>query len=120
VHPGIRKGIEREIARARSAGQVEVILLDAAVLFEAGWNDLCNAVFYVHVPDEVRLERVTRTRGWDEAELKKREASQWSLADKQSRADGVVDNSGSLEEAGAQLERLVRQLIHDSSPPSNE
>lgn len=118
VHPHIREGIIREIEKARSQPQyelprLEAVLLDAAVLFEAGWNTLCDAVAYIDVPDDVRLERVIRTRKWTAEDLKKREASQLSLAEKRSRADVIVDNSGSITEAGTRLKDFIHQLKKD-------
>lgn len=121
VHPRIRAGIVREIdavrriEKGRSQPEYEAVLLDAAVLFEAGWNDLCDAVVYIDVPEPVRLERVTRNRGWNAEELKKREASQLSLAEKRSRADFIVDNSGPITEAGARLQSFIHQLKQDCS-----
>lgn len=98
--------------------QYEAVLLDAAVLFEAGWDELCDAVVFVEVPEAIRLERVSRTRGWNAEELEKREASQLSLAEKKKRADSIVDNSGSITEAGTRLEGFVRQLQQDCSQPT--
>lgn len=124
VHPRIREGIVREIRAAREIEKVrpgmqyEAVLLDAAVLFEAGWDELCDAVVFVEVPEAIRLERVSRTRGWNAEELEKREASQLSLAEKKKRADSIVDNSGSITEAGTRLEGFVRQLQQDCSQPT--
>jgi dephospho-CoA kinase len=127
VHPRIREGIIREIdaahtidrGRALEEGkpqpQYEAILLDAAVLFEAGWNDLCDAVVFIEVPEAIRLERVSRNRGWSAEELKKREASQLSLEEKRKRADLIIDNSGSITEAGTRLQAGIRQLQQNAS-----
>ena len=38
-------------------------LLDAAVMLEAGWSDLCDRLVYVDAPREVRLQRLARQRG---------------------------------------------------------
>ncbi|MGE3314605.1 MAG: dephospho-CoA kinase [Planctomycetaceae bacterium] len=110
VHPYIREGIVQEIEKACSQPQYVAVLLDAAVLFEAGWNDLCDAVVYIDVPDALRLERVVKNRGWNAEELRKREASQLGLAEKKRRADFTIDNSGSITEAGARLQDFILQL----------
>ncbi|MEX0702577.1 MAG: dephospho-CoA kinase [Planctomycetales bacterium] len=110
VHPRIREILETEIDDARANPEVAAILLDAAVLFEAGWNDLCDAVVYIDTPRPSRLERVRAARGWDEAELDRREASQLPLETKRSRADHVIDNSGPPERAAAELEGFLKSL----------
>jgi len=86
--------------------------LDAAVLLEAGWHSLCNAVVFVDVPEEQRFDRVAACRGWTEQEFGCREASQWPIPQKRQRADFVIPNSDHrIEEAGAALDRILRRLI---------
>jgi dephospho-CoA kinase len=109
VHPRIRETFQRRIDEALAAGK-RIVLLDAAVLFEAGWNDLCHAVVYIDVPRNQRAERLRRTRNWDEAELSRREQSQIPLETKKSRADFVVENCRSLDESGRRLEQLLTQI----------
>ena len=101
VHPVIGRDLEQQIAEAGQASNV--ILLDAAVLLEAGWQTACDAVVFVDVPEEVRRRRVQQTRGWTAEELTQREASQWPLDAKRQSADVVIDNSESLEAAGRQF-----------------
>ena len=97
VHPIIQADLLERIAEARGAGTAAV-LLDAAVLLETGWQDDCDAVLFVDCPRDERLRRVAG-RGWDAAELDRREASQWPLAKKRDAADATVDNGGDLAAA---------------------
>jgi dephospho-CoA kinase len=109
VHPRIRELIQTRISEAADAGQT-VVLVDAAVLFEAGWNDLCDAVVFVEVPREERLKRLSEKRGWDRASVEAREASQATLESKTERAQFVVDNARSIDESGRDLERILTQI----------
>jgi len=109
VHPRIRETIAEKIATAAAAGQ-RAVLLDAAVLFEAGWNDLCHAVVFIDVPRDERYARLREIRGWDDAETERRESSQASLESKRSRSQFIVDNSGPLEAAGRQLEEILLKM----------
>ena len=43
VHPKIRELFVEQIAKARKRSNAEAVILDAAVLYEAGWQDLCAA-----------------------------------------------------------------------------
>jgi dephospho-CoA kinase len=103
VHPVIRGALETQIAEARRSGECDLIVLDAAVMLESGWSELCDAIVFVDVPRAARVSRVLTTRGWSEAELDRREASQWPLDRKLAAADIVIDNSGSVESAGRSL-----------------
>jgi dephospho-CoA kinase len=109
VHPRIRETFEKRIAEAALAGK-RAVLLDAAVLFEAGWNDLCHAIVFIEVPRAQRLGRLHAGRGWDEAEVERREASQVSLETKRNRSQFVIDNARSIHEAGRELEQRLSQI----------
>jgi dephospho-CoA kinase len=118
VHPRIRETFVNRIAEAEAAKK-RAVLLDAAVLFEAGWNDLCHAIVFIDVPRGERLSRLRAGRGWDEAEVERREASQVSLETKRNRSNFVIDNAQSVDEAGRQLKEVVAKLltrIHAQAP----
>lgn len=109
VHPRIREIFANRIAEAAAAGK-RAVLLDAAVLFEAGWNDLCHAVVFIDVPRSERLARLRELRGWDDAETERRESSQASLESKRSQSQFAVDNSRSVDAAGRQLEEILLKM----------
>ena len=108
VHPIIQADLLEKIGAARSAG-VPAVLLDAAVLLETGWRGDCDAVLFVDAPREARVRRVAG-RGWDAAELDRREASQWPLARKRAAADAVVDNGGDFAAAVDRFGRALADL----------
>ena len=110
VHPEIRTLAEQSIRELRQQGPVELILLDAAILLEAGWNDACDLVVFVDAPEADRIARVQAGRGWSAAELAKREASQWPLPRKRAAADAVIDNSNSVDDAARQLEQVIQNF----------
>lgn len=103
VHPEIRSELKQELEQARRQGDLDVIVIDAALLLEAGWDELCDAVVFVDTPYEQRLARVQAGRGWSAGELARREQSQMALADKMAAADYVIDNSGLIENSIRQL-----------------
>jgi len=110
VHPFIRRSLEDLIQEHRGRSDCEGILVDAAVLLEAGWNDLCDHVVFVDVPEADRLDRVTATRNWTRSDYLARQASQWPLERKQADSDTIVDNSESLEDSGPRLLSLIHSL----------
>jgi dephospho-CoA kinase len=108
THPWIHRRIRDEMEAARADLRVPLIVLDAAIMLEAGWNDGCDRLIYIDAPRETRLERVARQRGWTEKEVAAREQAQLPLTEKVIRADHVIDNSASLEH----LNRQVNDLLH--------
>ncbi|MDF1746905.1 MAG: dephospho-CoA kinase, partial [Gimesia sp.] len=82
VHPEIHRKLEQEILSARATKKVDAILIDAAIILEAGWKDLCDLIVFIECPFEQRLKRVIQNRGWSSAELEKREKQQYPLSEK--------------------------------------
>src|SRR5262245_27934237 len=93
VHPRVRQSIHEAVERARRDPEVSLVVVDAAILLEAGWHDLCDRLVYVDAPPEVRRARVTGKRGWSAEDLQRRESAQLALTEKRVRADHVVENS---------------------------
>lgn len=110
THPYIRRRAEEEIARARAEG-APLIVLDAAVLLEAGWHEVCDELVYVDAAAEQRRARVALTRGWAAQDWEDRERAQLPLTQKHTRADHVVDNSSTLERLEQQVDDLMHRLV---------
>lgn len=111
VHPRMRHTFEKAISRVVRRGVAAAVVLDAAILYEAGWDDLCDLVLYVDAPREVRLERLRAHRGWDEGTLAARENAQLALVEKRGRADAEVSNAGGLEALGPAVARAWSALL---------
>ena len=107
VHPYIKRRLAEEVAAARSDPKVAVIVVDAAIMLEAGWSGACDRVVFVDAPREVRLQRLAQQRGWTEKDVKAREEAQLPLGEKRARSDAVIDNSGAAEHVQEQVEQLL-------------
>ena len=109
VHPLVRENRGDLIARARSSGAKGVVV-DAPLLFEAGVDAECDAVVFVDAKRSVRLGRVREHRGWDEAELDRRENAQMPLEEKRRRSDHVLPNNGTLDELESRAAKLLASI----------
>jgi dephospho-CoA kinase len=103
VWPAIRAMAEDEIAKVRAAGTARVIVLEAAVLFEAGWHDLGEEVWVTIVDRERAIRRAIERDGITQEMAQRRLDAQLSNAERIARADVVIDNNGTLEDMLAQL-----------------
>ena len=117
LHPRIRRVAEQRIAEARGRPAVPAVVLDAALLLEAGWNDLCTHLVFVDCPAEQRLERVGQNRGWDEATWRRRESLQIFLDTKARMCDYTVENSSSVPHLVQQTRKLLTRIVAASDCP---
>ncbi|MCP4512825.1 MAG: dephospho-CoA kinase, partial [Fuerstiella sp.] len=94
---------------------VDAVILDAALLLETGWDAECHWLILVDTPEEIREHRVVLNRNWSPEEFARREATQWTIEAKRSRADYIVDNSGSMEDAAASMSQIFTSLLSADS-----
>lgn len=92
LHPAMRKTFEKVIDRAGRQARTTAVVIDAAILYEAGWNQLCDVVVFIDSPRDQRLARLAASRGWTAEVLDSREKAQLPLEDKKRRADQVITN----------------------------
>jgi dephospho-CoA kinase len=108
LHPWIRRRIREEVEAARADPAVRLVVLDAAVMLEAGWHGVCDRLVYIDAPREVRLRRLAGQRGWTPQEADARERAQLPLTEKAARADHVLDNATTLENLERQVDDLLK------------
>jgi dephospho-CoA kinase len=108
VHPAMMERFQSLIQQGLEDDSVPLIVLDAAILMEVGWDRVCDTIIYVDAPRSTRLARVQQNRGWDESELARRESAQWSVERKRDRAHIVIDNSRDAAHALAQVDEMMR------------
>jgi dephospho-CoA kinase len=112
VHPWIEQ--RRAAQFAQAPPDAPALVIDAPLLFEADLDRLCDAVIFVDADRSVRRERVGPARGWDEAELKRREDCQLPLDVKRGRADYVISNNRDLTALHQQVSRVLSEIIASS------
>lgn len=115
THPRIGARLLTELQSWLNDSNTPAVVLDAAVMFKAGWNKFCNHIVYVEAPRELRVWRA-RQRGWSQDDFERREAAQESLQEKKQCADLVIDNAGTPAATRAQLDALWESWV-GSCPP---
>jgi len=84
-----------------------IAFIDAPLLFEAGLDRLTDEIWVVDADIEVRLERVMKRDNISREAVMDRINSQFAKDFLLSKADVILDNSGTLEELIAQIDKLL-------------
>ncbi|MGD0770767.1 MAG: dephospho-CoA kinase [Tepidisphaeraceae bacterium] len=112
LHPRVAELRQRRMVDAADDPQVHAIVWDTPLLFEAGLRGGCDAIVFVESPLVQRLARLSRSRGWGEEELRRREKSQWPLDKKREISDYIIDNTADADYVRGQVrETLFRILV---------
>jgi len=110
THPAILAGLGRAVGAARRAG-APAIVLDAPLLMETGLEAVCDVLVFVDCPRAARLARAAAERGWDRAELARREGCQRPLKAKRARAHYIIRNNGRVEATFQQVKELWQEIL---------
>ncbi|MBQ2845928.1 MAG: dephospho-CoA kinase, partial [Firmicutes bacterium] len=102
--------IGEEINRQIEASESEITVLDAATLIEAGYDAIVDKLWIVDADDEVRIGRVMDRDGATRQEVIDRMNNQMSREERLARECTVIDNSGTMEETYANVERALAEL----------
>lgn len=105
--PYISSGILQEILKLWLKGY-KVIILDVPLLFEAKMNKWTKPIIVVWVDHETQLKRLIARDKITDEEANNKISAQMSLDSKRSKADIVIDNSGSLEDLNEQFQSVLR------------
>ena len=110
VWPIIRQFAADEIADLREREPERVIVLEAAVLLEAGWQDLTDEVWVVHVPPEAARRRLMERNSLSEEQAQARIDSQITNQERLEHADVEIANDGSLDGFLESIDEQWRRL----------
>jgi dephospho-CoA kinase len=109
VHPVIFDTVAEQLDRLRHSDAV--VVLDAALIVEAGLEDAVDVLVVVDTKDkEERAQRMVRERGMSFDDFRARVASQKKGSELLARADVVISNDGSLDDLAREADRLWSEV----------
>ena len=98
THPRMKEMMREKLADADRSG-AKVAVLEAALLFDAGWDDLTDEVWVTVVDAETAARRASERSGIPvEQVLERIQKAQMASEERIRRSDVVIDTSGTLED----------------------
>jgi dephospho-CoA kinase len=106
-HPIMADMMAAEIKKVREGDSPPpLIILDAALLFEAHWDKLCDRVWVVTAARETAVARLMARNDLSREQAQARLDSQMDPAEKEARAEHVIANDGDLDALYGLVDRL--------------
>ncbi len=107
IHPRVKEYILKSIDDHRAAGDADYYFIEAALLIEDGYREICDELWYVYADEKVRADRLRRTRGYSDERIR-------GIMDKQNDdalfrkyCDHVIENNNDIEATGKQIDMLL-------------
>lgn len=92
VWPEIKDMIIKRIEELKTEGKVDMIVIEAAIMIEAGWQDLVDMLWVIYVDREIAIERIKKRNSLSEEESAKRVDSQMSNEERLKYSNYSVNN----------------------------
>ncbi|MCD8396821.1 MAG: dephospho-CoA kinase [Lachnospiraceae bacterium] len=132
VHPAVKTRILEEIDAFRSRLSMEsektlvsecktqrfpILVIEAALLLEDHYDEICDEVWYVYAAEEIRTSRLMKSRGYSREKVQQIMRNQLSEEEFRCRCQVVIDNSSEdVEHTYAQIDE---RIIHLSEEKGN-
>ena len=110
VHPYIFNLIDKEFNRVFNDKKHGVFIVDAALIYETGFDAHLDYVIVVTAHLKNRMERALGRETLSREEILKRVGFQWPEEEKVNMADFVVHNDGTEAELQKKIESLIKKL----------
>ena len=110
THPRIIRKLFKLIEKYRREKE-EVVVVDAALLFETKMDGWLKPVIVVSANEEDQIKRLQERDGYRREQTLERIQAQMTLKEKVGLADYVIDNSGSREDTRRQVERVWKKIM---------
>lgn len=102
IHPAVREYVTD---RVRSASPQELTVIESALLLdEERYDEMCDEIWYIYAPEEVRRERLRKSRGYSDDKITSIMNSQKSDAFFREHCEFIVDTSSN------DVEIMYRQI----------
>lgn len=111
VHPQVKQYITSDIAHKRQEGFVKIYVIEAALLIEDGYQDICDELWYIYVEKEERIRRLLAGRGESREKWEAVIANQAPEEFYKKNCEKIVDNSKNLEKTADIVHDLLCKTI---------
>ena len=110
MHPSIRRWIKSEVEAEQKRGCVPFVTVEAALLLEDHYDEICDEIWYVHTDDAVRIKRLQESRGYSEKMCRRIMANQKNECDFRAACQLVIDNSSDIvQNTYEQMDKGLRE-----------
>lgn len=114
VHPEVKNFILETIQNCRQSGDIRIFVIEAALLIEDGYKEICDELWYIYAPEEVRVQRLMEARNYSREKCEAVIRNQAPDGFYRSHCTHLIENFHSLENTKKQLEELLKkEMFYD-------
>lgn len=113
THPAVKAWIRKDIEEKRKQ-DVKIYVIEAALLIQDGYKEICDEIWYIYVDEETRIKRLMKQRGYTEERCRAMFHSQEPESYYRKYADFTINNQLDYENSSKQLKDRLNILLGDA------
>ena len=113
THPAVKAWIRKDIEEKRKQ-DVKIYVIEAALLIQDGYKEICDEIWYIYVNEETRIKRLMKQRGYTEERCRAMFHSQEPESYYRKYADFTINNQLDYENSSKQLKDRLNILLGDA------
>lgn len=110
-HPLVKEQIKQTINNVSKLGKHRLIVIEAALLIQDGYKEICDEIWYIQVDEEERIKRLIKQRGYTRQKCLDMFSSQDSDEYYKKYADFTINNQLDFENSSKQLKALLNIFL---------
>ena len=107
THPAVKDYIKEQILIEKEKGS-ELFIIEAALLLEDHYEEICDEIWYIFAREEVRRERLKESRNYTDEKIDSMIAKQQTESYFRKHCQLTIDNSGNFEDTCIQIEKAMK------------
>lgn len=107
VHPAVRQYVCEQKELEEQKGELDFLFLEAALLIEEHYDEICDELWYIYTSEENRRARLKQSRGYSDEKISEMFESQLCENEYRRHCKVVIDNNGTTEETIAQVRTII-------------
>ncbi len=107
THPKVLEAVRKEMKSIRDKKKAPYLIIETALMLEAGYDFICDEVWYVYTPEEERRKRLKKERNYSDEKIDSIFANQSKEEAFRANFSKVIENVGDI----SMLEQQVDQLL---------
>ncbi len=111
THPKVLDAVKTEINDVREQGNAPYLVVETALMLEAGYDYICDEVWYVYTPEEERRQRLKKERNYTDEKIDAIFANQSKDEAFRARFTKVVENTGDISTLEKQVDLLLQAPV---------
>ena len=109
VHPEVKDYVKKVYREEVKRGHLEFLVLEAALLIEDHYDEICDEIWYIYTSEDIRRKRLIESRGYSNEKITNIFQSQLSEQEFRENASVIIDNNGTPEATFRQIEQALRR-----------